>query len=241
MGRPALWRDIANFLERDIRNGTFETGSRLPTEAALSERFAVNRHTVRRALSHLTDAGLIYTRQGAGAFVREKVTNYPIGSRVRFHQSVEAVGRHPSKTILHTVSRQATDEEAEALQIEQGARIYLAESLARINGTPVAHSTTVFPAEKFPNMISELAENPSITAAFAAHGVNDFTRASTEITAVLANATSASLLRLSPGAPLIRTRLISVDINGAPVEFGLTWFSGDRITLTVDGSVASQS
>ena len=241
MGRPTLWRDIATMIESDIRTGVFESGARLPTEAKLSERFAVNRHTVRRALSHLIDEGLIYTKQGAGAFVREKVTRYPIGSRVRFHQSVEAVGRHPSKAILHTETRTGSQDELTALELEPDAQVHVVETIGLINGTPVAHSVTSFPAARFPNMRKELMENSSISAAFAAHGVADFTRASTEVTAVLANATSAAMLRIAPGAPLLRTRSISVDIHGVPVEFGSTWFCGDRITLDIAGNPNSQS
>ena len=38
--------------------------------------------------------------------------------------------------------------------------------------------------------------------------------------------------RLSP-APLLRSVTINVDVDGRPVEFGTSWFSGDRVTLTV--------
>jgi GntR family transcriptional regulator len=41
----------------------------LPTEAALTARFGVSRNTVREALRHLRDGGLIASRQGAGTTV----------------------------------------------------------------------------------------------------------------------------------------------------------------------------
>jgi len=235
MGRPALWKDIASIIEGEIRSGVLTQGDQLPTEASLSERFAVNRHTVRRALSHLTEEGLIFTKQGAGAFVAGTATHYPIGKRVRFHRSVEAVGRNPTKKILHRDTRKPTDDEAKALQLAPGSLVHVAESLASINGTPALHATTVFPADRFPNMLDELSKKSSFTAAFQAHGVEDFTRAFTEVTAVLANATSASLLQLSPGAPLLRTRSVSVDPDGRPVEYGLTWWAGERVTLDIAG------
>ncbi|MEO0341927.1 MAG: phosphonate metabolism transcriptional regulator PhnF [Pseudomonadota bacterium] len=236
MGRPSLWKDISEILEREIRSGVLTRGDQLPTESSLAERFAVNRHTVRRALSHLTEIGLIFTKQGAGAFVAGSVTHYPIGKRVRFHQSVEAVGRHPTKRILHSDTRPANDEEAVALQLETGATVHVAESLAFINDVPALHAVTTFDAKRFPRMLEELGKKPSISAAFAAHGTIDFTRASTQVTAVLANTTSASLLHIAPGAPLLRTQSISIDNKGVPVEFGLTWWAGDRVTLDIEGS-----
>ena len=45
-----LWRQIAGQIESEIASGACKQGARLPTEAELSARFGVNRHTVRRAL-----------------------------------------------------------------------------------------------------------------------------------------------------------------------------------------------
>jgi len=40
-------------------------------------------------------------------------------------------------------------------------------------------------------------------------------------------------LRISEGAPILRTVSVNVDPGGRPVEFGHTWFAGDRVTLVV--------
>lgn len=38
---------------------------------------------------------------------------------------------------------------------------------------------------------------------------------------------------LAEGAPILRTRAVNVDGTGHPVEYGTTWFAGDRVALTV--------
>jgi DNA-binding FadR family transcriptional regulator len=53
-------------LKRSILVGELGTGTRLPPERVLSERFGVNRVTVRAALARLRDAGLVEVRQGRG-------------------------------------------------------------------------------------------------------------------------------------------------------------------------------
>ena len=60
------------------------------------------------------------------------------------------------------------------------------------------------------------------------------TRASTRVTAVLADATQAVQLHVAVGDPLLRTSAVNVDTQGKPVEYGKTWFAGDRVTLAVD-------
>ena len=81
-----------------------------------------------------------------------------------------------------------------------------------------------------------LAENPSVTAALQRSGVTDYTRASTRVNAKLATATQALHLQIAEHALILRTIGINVDSDGIPVEVGRTWFAGDKVTLTLDGS-----
>jgi GntR family phosphonate transport system transcriptional regulator len=78
-----------------------------------------------------------------------------------------------------------------------------------------------------------LAETGSVTAAFKAEGLMDYTRAWTRLTAIAASPTQAGHLRVPPGAPILRSVGVNVDPDGRPVEYGRTWFAGDRITLTL--------
>lgn len=234
MGRSPLWTSIRDRLSEEIARGNYKPGDRLPTEAQLSARFGVNRHTVRRALAALSEAGTVHSRRGAGVFVRHRPTPYPIGRRVRFHQNLQAAGRIPEKRILLLETRAASPAEAEALRLETGAPVQVFEGLSFSDGVPIALFRSVFPAERFPNMLAELRARQSVTAAFAAHGVTDYTRAATEITAKSAPPTLAAHLQLSPGDPILRTTGINVDADDRPVEYGRSWFAGDRVTLTLD-------
>ncbi|KPQ17254.1 MAG: phosphonate transport system transcriptional regulator PhnF [Rhodobacteraceae bacterium HLUCCO18] len=233
MGRPALWISIRDQLGDEIARGHYAPGERLPTEAQLAARFGVNRHTVRRALADLADTGTVHARRGAGVFVQHRQMPYPIGKRVRFHQNLAATGRVPEKRTLMLQTRAASPQEAEALKLAEGARVHVYEGLSFSDEVPIALFRSVFPAERLPEMIAALRETGSVTAAFAAHGIDDYTRARTEITAKPADATLAAQLRLSPGAPILRSVGVNVDAGGTALEYGRTWFAGDRVTLTL--------
>lgn len=60
---------IVRSLSADILAGKLAVGARLPTEAALCRQFDVSRHTLREALRHLREAGLVSSRQGSGSVV----------------------------------------------------------------------------------------------------------------------------------------------------------------------------
>lgn len=232
MAQTHLWKTIAIALSEEIGQGHYSTGSKLPSEAQLAARFGVNRHTVRRALADLADQGLVHARRGAGVFVAAKPTDYPLGKRVRFHQNIRRAGRNPGKALLRLETRLADAEEAALLACDEGAEVLVYEGLSYVDEQPVALAHAVFPSARLPGLEAALRERLSITEALKTCGVTDYTRRETRITAKLATATQALHLRLSEGAPLLRTTALSEDADGQPVEFGQTWFAGDRVTLT---------
>lgn len=62
--------DLVDTLGTEIGQGHWPAGQKLPTEAAIMERFGVSRTVVREALSRLQAGGLVETRHGVGTFVR---------------------------------------------------------------------------------------------------------------------------------------------------------------------------
>ncbi len=66
-------------LMQAIKSGAYGEGERLPTEHDLAGEFQVSRPVIREALKRLRDQGLIYSRQGAGSFVRQSGVKNPLG------------------------------------------------------------------------------------------------------------------------------------------------------------------
>lgn len=233
MGRPPLWTAIRDTLLKEISQGHYAPGARLPTEAHLSERFGVNRHTIRRAIADLTEQKIVFPRRGSGVFVRHAPTPYPIGRRVRFQQNLLAAGRVADRKVLSLETRTASVREAGALGLTTADAVHVYEGVSLADGAPLSIFCSVFSAERFPRLLEELREHRSVTAALAAHGLADYTRKSTEITAKRASHTQASILQLLPDDPVLRTVSINVDADDAPVEYGRSWFAADRVTLTM--------
>lgn len=217
-----------------MAEGRYKPGDKLPTEALLAERFGVNRHTVRHGISALVEEGLVRTRRGSGAFVAAIPTDYPIGRRVRFHENLIAAGRRPEKRVLGLEERSATEGEARALDLAPGAYVCAYHGLSLADGQPIAVFESLFPSPRMDGIMSALRANSSVTEALKAIGVSDFTRASTRLTATRATATQALQLQVSEGDPLLRSSGVNVDGDGRPVEYGRTWFAGDRVTLTLE-------
>src|ERR1700720_2389181 len=104
----ALWREVADGIERGIADGTFAAGERLPGEIDIAETYRVNRHTVRRALATLAERGLVRAERGSGTYVEARRLAYPLRSRTRFSEIVGAGGREPRGQLIGAPTKPAT-------------------------------------------------------------------------------------------------------------------------------------
>lgn len=69
MAERRLFEEVADAIRRQILDGTYPLGTRLPGERELSEKFEVSRVTIREAEIALQATGWIHIRTGAGAYV----------------------------------------------------------------------------------------------------------------------------------------------------------------------------
>ncbi|MDB5372770.1 MAG: GntR family transcriptional regulator, phosphonate transport system regulatory protein [Belnapia sp.] len=230
----ALWRQIAGALEQEIAGGSRTPGARLQTEAELSARFAVNRHTVRRAMEELEARGLVRIEQGRGSFVAEDVLDYPVGPRTRFSETIRRQNREPQGRMLRIEEMPAEATIAEHLGLRRGRPVVLAERLGLVDGRPVVIGAHWFSAARFPDIAARLSEDPSITKALAALGVPDYRRQVTRITARMPTPEEAALLEQSRTRPLLVTEAVNVDAAGSPVEVCFACYAAGRMQIVVE-------
>lgn len=120
------------------------------------------------------------------------------------------------------------------LEIEPGGMVCAYHGMSFADDKPIAVFESLFPAERLPGIGQLLAQTSGVTTALQGCGVDDFTRISTRMTAVAASATQALQLQVREGDPLLRTTGLNIDSDGVPVEYGRSWFAGDRVTLTLE-------
>lgn len=229
------WRQIADALAAEIAAGLYAPGQRLPTEAALASRFAVNRHTVRRALAALAEGGRVRASQGRGTFVEEAPLAYPIGPRTRFSEIVTGAGREAWGDLLAAATVPAGPEQAAALAVAPGAPILELLTLHRADGAPISTALTWLPLPRFSGFAAAYAERGSITRAFVACGVHDYTRLSTRIRARPADAVEAGRLDIAPGRVVLAVSSVNIDALGVPIQANRTLFAADRVELVIGG------
>jgi GntR family phosphonate transport system transcriptional regulator len=230
----ALWRQIVRSIEDEIAKGAHPPGARLPTEAQMSQRFGVNRHTVRRALEELSRNGLVRVEQGRGSFVAEDVLDYAVSTRTRFSEWIRRHNKEPSGKILDLREMPADTAIAAGLGLRAGARVVRLERLGLADDRPVSIGAHHFPAARYPGLLVALRRAVTVTEALTAVGVSDYRRQVTRVTARMPLPHEAELLQMPRNRPLLISESVNVDAAGAVVEFGIARYPTPRVQIVFE-------
>jgi GntR family phosphonate transport system transcriptional regulator len=230
----ALWRQVADGIERGIADGRFAAGERLPGENEIAETYRVNRHTVRRALAALAERGIVRAERGSGTYVEAPRLAYPLRSRTRFSEIAGAVGREPRGRLIASAVEGATRELARQLDLKTGAALVRIETLRLADRSPICVGTTWLEAERFPEAGLVYERVHSMTKMLAHYGVRDYRRASTRVTAAIVDATDAVRLDLALGRPVLVVDSTDVDAGGKPLLTTHARFAAERVEFVVE-------
>jgi GntR family phosphonate transport system transcriptional regulator len=230
----ALWRQIADDLERAIVQGELAPGMRLPGEVDIATRFSVNRHTVRRALAELTGRGLIRAARGSGTYVETSRLPYPISARTRFSEIVGAAGRQAGGRLVGHAVEDASGYVATRLGIARGTPVVRLDILRSVDRMPVSVGTTWLPAARAPKAARHYRATRSITRTLALSGIDAYRRHDTRVSATIVEAADAARLRLAPGRPLLVVDSVDVTPDGRPILTTRGRLAADRIELVIE-------
>lgn len=234
--KTSLWQRVRDELVRDIKGGKVYPGELLPTEAALSGRFGVHRHTVRRALQALREQGLVRTGQGRGTVVLEQPFEYKVGRRTRFSENMSMNRLKARSNFLYGDVVTASEVVAERLELKPRSRVSYIEMYGEAEGKRVFVASQYIPYVDMEDLIAVFRKTGSLTKAYRHYGINDYFRKVSRITTRLSNPEETRLLKLKQKQPLLVVEYVNVDPSGRPIEFGITRFSGDRMEIVVEGS-----
>ncbi|WP_208976422.1 phosphonate metabolism transcriptional regulator PhnF [Polycladidibacter hongkongensis] len=229
----AMWRQIAEALRVTLCDGGYGEGTKLPTESVLAESFGVNRHTVRRAISSLVDEGFLRADQGRGTFLARKPLVYPIGSRTRFTENLNAQDVEATGDILGIEDVIADKNLAQMFDCQRGMPLFKVDTLSYGDGVPLIFSSLWFLQEDVPRLRTCFPKHASVTRLLAEHGIDDYRRKDTIVRAVTATPLLAERLQIAEGAAVLVMESINVDLNGKPVQAGLSYVAAQRMHITL--------
>lgn len=227
-----LYHRLYVIMRDRIASGAHPVGSVLPSEAEITSAFSVSRITAKRALDELAVEGLVERVRGRGTTVTQRAgalfSAKPITASIDgLRENLTAIGRETSVEVIEFGYGPPPDFVGEQLGLAPHALAQRAVRVRSLDGEPLSQSTTYVP-ESIGRAYSakELATTALIDLLEATGIVVG--AAEQSITATLADALTASRLKVSAGAPLLHVKRCVKATDGRPVQYIEILYRPDR-------------
>ncbi|MBJ7960530.1 GntR family transcriptional regulator [Bacillus mycoides] len=226
----AKYKQIADVLEQNIRDGLFNETKKLPTEEALMNRFEVSRNTIRKVISQLVNRGYIFQVQGSGMFLREtSVTDYiNLGSLRGLTKNL--VSQNIETKVLENEVIEANEEIVERMQCEIGTRLYFLKRVRIVDGKPFSIEVSYFKKDIIPYLNEEIALS-SVYSYFIEDLRLNIGFADKVISCEKINKENAKLLELNEGDPALLIENTVYLVNGTIFELSQSMFHYEKTKL----------
>jgi GntR family transcriptional regulator len=227
-----LWIQAAELIRGEVDKGILRPGARLAPERELCGRLGISRVTLRKALLHLVEEGMLSSSHGRGWYVRQaepKKKEWP-NNLESFSETAARMGLRPHSTVLRAESSPATIDEAERLAIAPGTRLFRLERVRLLDEVPIALDLTRIPLALVPGIEQADFRTRSLYSTLCEAGVEP-ARADSTIEATKAGERAAEHLGLAPGDPLLVMRQVAVGAQQEPLFVSTIQYAGDRYRL----------
>lgn len=206
-----------------LARSEWRPGEVIPSEKRLCERFGVSIGTLRKAIDGLVNSHILVRQQGLGTFVASHDRPRQFFQFFNFAPH-EGARTYPDVRLLQFSSAKADKLVAEKLNVEVGSELHKIRNLLLMDGLPAIVDTIFLPAALFRGLTESLIrDRPSTLYSLYADkfGINVI-RIDERVRAGAANASSAKLLGLRAGAPVLEVRRIAFSFNDQPVEWRIS-------------------
>jgi GntR family transcriptional regulator len=238
-----LYIQIQEYLAEQIFSGSLKPETRIPSERELSSELGVSRMTVRRAITELVNEGLVERVHGAGTFVARPKVEYAASELVSYTNAMRTRGLMVTRQLIELSEVPASRRLAERLQVSIGQPLYHAVLLCLANRIPVVVERSFFPCERCPNLQEfDLERNTLYELLTQAYHIH-VSHVDQTIESVVASDTTARLLRVEDGFPLLMlTRLVYRSDDGSPVLYSQDLLRGDfaRVSFSIALGIQSE-
>ena len=229
-GQSPLYQQLMTRLKNDILAGVYPSGSKIPSEQALCDAYAVSRVTVRKALLDLVQEGMLVRRQGKGTFVADKRLQRNLQHITSFSDACRSMGRTASAKVVSVSFEPASPEDAELLGVPEGGRVLETCRVRMCDGEPVMLEINRFP-ERFAFLeqaaltrsLYDLLKERGIIPSHAVHDIS------------LGHATPLVCKHLGthPNEALLILDETVLDQQQQPVHHSRQWIRGDKFTFRI--------
>jgi GntR family transcriptional regulator len=226
--KVARYQQVYSTLRQWITQGHYPPQARLEPENRLCEIFGVSRITVRKALQLLARDGLVKSVQGKGTFLQADTEHKPIHADMNQRICRARELARNSEVLELSVSRIAASREvSDDLQLNSETEVQSVTYIRVLRDLRIGFVESHFPIDlniKFGE--KDFLDSTLLTIledkGFQLSGIDHL------VGATLADTELASHLNLNVGEPLVRVKMIMLDVAHRPIQKVVAFFRADQ-------------
>lgn len=227
---------ISAWLRELIQTGRLLEGEKLPSEIELSKMCAVNRNTLRQAISELTSQGLLRKEKGMGTFVtsnRPEAFKHKLERISSFRDDLGEIGIPEKTKLLKKGMEDATEYVAKNLILRPSGKVVVVRRLRTGNGIPLVYEESYLPGEKF-KPILDMDLTGSMYKLISEQFNTVLSRCEQSIRAVNFNGKIARLFKLPKNTAGLYMESITYNDNHVPIELLYSYYRGDKYIFEIE-------
>ena len=152
------YQEIYNDLKEKVRTNTYPAETSLPTEQRLQEIYGVSRDTVRKALSMLTERGMIQKVQGRGSLVlKQEMLNFPVSGLTSYQELAESLQLETKTEVVSLDQIVISSNLANLTGFEPHSKVWKVVRTRSIDGKVSVVDTDYLSADIVPTITKEIA------------------------------------------------------------------------------------
>lgn len=199
-----IYKQLASLIDEQIKQGVYKPGQQIPPEDVLCRRYDISRVTVRKAISLLSDEGIVVKQQGKGTFVTMSSIVGNSKAHGSFTLSCKDNGVVPTTKIVSCKVMEAPAVIAADMQLADGDKIVCIKRLRCANDVPVILETDYIPYSKHSYLVDTPLENVSLLETISQHSGLTSSGCEDIIDILLATEEESEHLNCKKGTPLLR-------------------------------------
>ncbi|EJN93851.1 GntR family transcriptional regulator [Streptococcus ratti] len=228
---PAYIR-IHDQIKKEIDEGLWKIGTRLPSERDLAERFEVSRMTLRQAVTLLVEEGILERRVGSGTYVASSRVQEKMRGTTSFTEIVKSQGKTPSTKVVSYKRVHPSEQEIKFLDVKPNTYVIRMERVRYADDIPVVFEVAAIPEKIIKNFKKEEISKHF----FQTLTDNGFVIGKSQQTISASNASemTADYLAIPRGHAVLSLTQISFFEDGTPFEYVRSQYVGDRFEFYLE-------
>lgn len=223
---------MREIIKREAVGGSLtDENGKIPTENELAEMFNVSRVTVRAALKHLENQGILTRKRGRGTFYNANEVEKWTGHLMGFSETIETAGFKPgAKTLCGKISDPAPTTVRKNLELEKAWEL---KRVRLANETTIALEHSYFPIDIGIEFEKQNLDDLLVYRYMERELRVMLHKGRQIISAVNASKELAEILHISEGDALIYVERVTCTLDQRPVEFLTAYYRPDYFQYTV--------